>query len=76
MNAFDFEQYYILDILPLYDIEYEKGIDFCDTLPEECYKLPAVDLTYLDIYSIDPEGCKDADDAFSLFKEDGQIYRE
>lgn len=75
MITLDFEKNYILNILPLFDIEYPEGIEFCDTLPKECYSLPTVNLKHLDIYSIDPEGCTDADDAFSLFKDDdGRIY--
>ncbi len=31
------------------------------------------DLRYLDVYSIDPEGCKDADDAFSIFEEKNSL---
>lgn len=27
-----------------------------------------------DIYSIDPEGCKDADDAFSIYEENNKLY--
>lgn len=32
------------------------------------------DMTYINTYSIDPEGCEDADDAFSVYKEDGIMY--
>ena len=32
-----------------------------------------IDLTNLDVYSIDPEGCLDADDAFSITNIDGNI---
>ena len=33
-----------------------------------------VDMTSYDTYSIDPIGCKDADDAFSIYSKDGKLY--
>jgi ribonuclease R len=33
-----------------------------------------VDMTKYDIYSVDPIGCKDADDAFSVYRENEKIY--
>ena len=33
-----------------------------------------VDMTMYETYSIDPVGCKDADDAFSIFKKDDKLY--
>ena len=33
-----------------------------------------VDFTKYDVYSIDPEGCTDADDAFSIYKEDNKLF--
>ena len=39
------------------------------------YSIPnRVDLTHLDVFSIDPEGCEDADDAFSIYKEKEVLY--
>tara|TARA_B100000424_G_scaffold57824_1_gene41870 strand:- start:5894 stop:7297 length:1404 start_codon:yes stop_codon:yes gene_type:complete len=32
------------------------------------------DLTHLETYSIDPEGCKDADDAFSIFEKNNKLF--
>ena len=32
------------------------------------------DLTHLETYSIDPEGCKDADDAFSIFEKNDKLF--
>jgi ribonuclease R len=43
------------------NIPSERRIDY--TKPEN----------YLPIYTIDPEGCEDADDAFSLVERNGQI---
>jgi exoribonuclease R len=33
-----------------------------------------IDMTAYPVYSIDPDGCEDADDAFSVYKEDGKLY--
>jgi len=33
-----------------------------------------VDMTSYDTYSIDPVGCKDADDAFSIYNENNKLY--
>ena len=39
------------------------------------YSIPnRIDLTHLDVFSIDPEGCEDADDAFSIYKEKEVLY--
>ena len=32
------------------------------------------DFTNIDVYSIDPEGCLDADDAFSIYETDNKLY--
>ena len=33
-----------------------------------------IDMTKYDVYSIDPDGCEDADDAFSIFEEDDKLF--
>ena len=33
-----------------------------------------VDMTMYKTYSIDPQGCEDADDAFSIYEEDGKLF--
>tara|TARA_B100000900_G_scaffold407229_1_gene419563 strand:+ start:420 stop:1811 length:1392 start_codon:yes stop_codon:yes gene_type:complete len=33
-----------------------------------------VDMTNIDVYSIDPDGCEDADDAFSIYHKDNKLY--
>jgi len=33
-----------------------------------------VDMTMYNTYSIDPNGCEDADDAFSIYEEEGKLY--
>lgn len=42
---------------------------------DNIYKInDRIDYTNLTIYSIDPENCTDADDAFSIYKEDNNIH--
>ena len=39
------------------------------------YSIPdRIDMTKHDVYSIDPDGCEDADDAFSIFEEDDKLF--
>jgi exoribonuclease R len=48
-----------------------------DILNPHPYSIPnvdRVDLTCYNSYSIDPIGCKDADDAFSVYSENGKLY--
>tara|TARA_B100001109_G_C18857513_1_gene472394 strand:- start:1454 stop:2860 length:1407 start_codon:yes stop_codon:yes gene_type:complete len=33
-----------------------------------------MDMTHVNTYSIDPDGCEDADDAFSIYKENEKLY--
>ena len=33
-----------------------------------------IDMTKYDVYSIDPEGCEDADDAFSIYTSDDKLF--
>ena len=51
------------------------------SINEHCVKLShaysineRVDMTMHETYSIDPDGCEDADDAFSIFKENGKMF--
>ena len=43
-------------------------------LPHKYCIIERLDMTSYDVYSIDPEGCEDADDAFSIYKEDEKIF--
>ena len=43
-------------------------------LPHKYSIVDRVDMTKYDVYSIDPEGCEDADDAFSIYKEDDKLF--
>ena len=77
MNNDFYEDIYTENIEPLYG---EKRIDVDDILLLKNNNYPhlysiqnRVDLTNLDVYSIDPEGCLDADDAFSITNINGNI---
>ena len=72
----DFTSNFKKNIVPFFQEYYEVGITFQD-LPEECYTgLDVVDLTDLDVYSLDPEGSTDADDAFSLYLETSESVEQ
>jgi ribonuclease R len=45
-----------------------------DTHPYSISSDERVDMTAYDTYSVDPIGCKDADDAFSIYKENENLY--
>ena len=42
--------------------------------PYSITKSERVDMTSYETYSIDPIGCKDADDAFSIYTENDKLY--
>lgn len=77
MNNDFYEDIYTKNIEPLYG---EKRMDIDDVLLLKNNNYPhlysiqnRVDLTNLDVYSIDPDGCLDADDAFSITNINGNI---
>jgi len=43
-------------------------------LPHEYVIHNRIDMTNIEVYSIDPEGCEDADDAFSIYNKDNKLY--
>ena len=66
-------------IEPLYGIKRNLAIDAellsSNTLPHMyCINDERVDMTMHETYSIDPDGCQDADDAFSIFIENSTLY--
>ena len=65
-------------IEPLYGIKRDLATDevllSSNTLPHMYCVSDRVDMTMHEIYSIDPDGCQDADDAFSIYMEDSKIY--
>jgi exoribonuclease R len=73
----DFHYKYNRFILPLYGENRNPGHDEellnSNHTPHEYCIRDRVDMTDHDVYSIDPDGCEDADDAFSIYKEDEKI---
>ena len=69
MNNEVYDQCYDKHILPLYKCtEYvDQDHDQENHLPHE-YSIidERVDMTHIECYSVDPPGCEDADDAFSV----------
>ena len=78
-----FNEYYIKNILPLHGADRDISIDHLlidenDNINvENLYIIPdseRIDYTNIDTYSIDPDGCEDADDAFSIYEEAGKLF--
>ena len=65
-------------IEPLYGSKRNDRVDIIllenNVLPHKYCITKRVDMTKYDVYSIDPEGCEDADDAFSIYKEDDKLF--
>ena len=72
----DYEINYTAFIENLYRPRNEIAPDLLNDniIPHNYSVLDRVDLTELDVFSIDPEGCEDADDAFSIYKENDILY--
>ena len=84
----DFEKYYTENILPKYENFRNNKSDenllsdttncLDDTNDTNQYNnvidKKRVDYTSLDVYSIDPVNCKDADDAFSIYHNSEKLY--
>ena len=66
-----YEKIYTKHIEPLYgkkrDHQYDDILLNTNEYPHNYSILNRVDLTNIETYSIDPDGCEDADDAFSIF---------
>ena len=66
-----FTNYYQNNVLPLYGQPRDSTHDHMlleeNTFSHRYSVEERVDFTHLPVYSIDPEGCEDADDAFSVF---------
>lgn len=69
---------YNLLIEPLYGSKRNSRVDEVllneNILPHSYSIEERTDMTGYDVYSIDPEGCQDADDAFSIYKEDNKLF--
>ena len=74
----DFHSKYKRFIEPLYgDIRIAEQDDFLlqtNNVPHNYCIYDRVDMTSYYVYSIDPDGCEDADDAFSIYQEDDKLY--
>ena len=61
-------------IYPLY-VPLENNISYSDKILQHSYSISdRIDLTHLEIYSIDPPNCEDADDAFSIHEMNNKLY--
>ena len=75
-----FETMYSVIVEPKYGskIPPQEDIQLTQHLPQvHSYSIPKykrVDMTQYHSYSIDPIGCKDADDAFSVYRENNKLY--
>jgi exoribonuclease R len=72
-----FEYLYDQYILGLYtptDDIYDKNIFVENSIPHKYSVIEErIDMTNIECYSVDPDGCEDADDAFSIYIENGKI---
>ena len=75
-----FEENYSKYIEKLYGEKRENSTDITLlnlnnlSMPHEYMINQRVDMTNIETYSIDPNGCEDADDAFSIYEEDNKLY--
>ena len=78
MNNKYFEQKYSEDIQPLYgnirDTNYDKEMLNKNSIPHKYTIFDRIDMTNREVYSIDPIGCEDADDAFSIYLEQDELF--
>ena len=76
MNIFDVTYNQLIE--PLYgnkrNVNDDNDLLQSNILPHAYSINERVDMTMYDTYSIDPDGCEDADDAFSIFKENGKMF--
>ena len=65
-------------IEPLYGLKRDLNEDNIllrtNALPHTYNVNERIDMTMYSTYSIDPDGCEDADDAFSIFRDDGKLF--
>lgn len=80
MNNEHFDTMYSVIVEPKYGSKrnIQEDIQLTQHLPQvHSYSIPKykrVDMTQYDSYSIDPVGCKDADDAFSIYTKNNKLY--
>lgn len=70
--------HYERNIYPLYgkkrDIRLDTTLLENNTIPHMYNVNERIDMTKYTTYSIDPDGCEDADDAFSIYTDDNKLY--
>ena len=73
-----YENYYCNFILPKYglqrNLKYDQKLVSNNIYPHKYSVLERYDFTKISVISIDPEGCKDADDAFSIYEENDRLF--
>ena len=77
MNNEVYDQCYDKHILPLYKCtDYAvQDQDQENNLPHEYSVIEErIDMTHIECYSVDPPGCEDADDAFSVYNDGDKLY--
>ena len=80
MNNQVYEDNYTTIVEPKYGIIRDVSNDeiltrnISNNHPYSIIKSERVDMTSYETYSIDPVGCKDADDAFSIYTENNKLY--
>lgn len=77
MDNLYFEYLYDNHILGLYtptDDIYDANTFVENSIPHKYSVIEGrIDMTNIECYSVDPDGCEDADDAFSIYLENGKI---
>uniref|UniRef100_A0A6C0JCT9 RNB domain-containing protein n=1 Tax=viral metagenome TaxID=1070528 RepID=A0A6C0JCT9_9ZZZZ len=70
-----FDRHYQFHVLPKYSPSKNiENIDNLDTKNNIYHINNRLDLKNISVYSIDPEGCEDADDAFSIWEEEDNLF--
>jgi exoribonuclease R len=74
----NYNDIYDLHINPLYgpirNTEYDEFLINKNDLPHNYTINERVDMTDINTYSIDPDGCEDADDAFSVYEKEEELF--
>ena len=78
MNNQYFEHKYLQNIQPLYgnvrNIYYDNTLLQINSIPHKYTIFDRIDMTNREVYSIDPIGCEDADDAFSIYLDKDELF--
>ncbi len=78
MDNYYFQYKYSQNVEPLYGKKRTKAFDNDilkdNVLPHKYSILDRIDMTEYETYSIDPDGCEDADDAFTLYTKNKKMF--